>query len=76
MKRLVNFYCDEDVKNEVELKLVRLCGKRNKGQMSALIRVLLKQFVATPDEKVNPLLLDAIDAEYEYSAKLNKRSKL
>jgi hypothetical protein len=44
--------------------------------VAALIRVLLRQFVATPDEKTNPLLLEAIAAEYEYSTKLNKRSKL
>lgn len=75
-KRLFNFYLDDDVKEKTELKLVRLLGEQPKGQVAALIRVLLRQFVATPDEKVNPLLLQAIAAEYEYSTKLNKRSKL
>lgn len=75
-KRLFNFYVEDSVKDEVNKKLVRLNGKQSKGQMAALIRVLLKQFIATPDDKVNPLLVDAIEAEYEYSAKLNKRSNM
>lgn len=75
-KRLFNFYLDEDVKEKAEIKLVKLLGEQPKGQLAALIRVLLKQFVATPDERVNPLLLQAIAAEYEFSTKLNKRSKL
>ena len=75
-KRLFNFYVEDSVKDEVNKKLVRLNGKQSKGQMAALIRVLLKQFIATPDNKVNPLLVEAIEAEYEYSAKLNKRSNM
>ena len=75
-KRLFNFYVEDSVKDEVNKKLVRLNGKQSKGQMAALIRVLLKQFMATPDDKVNPLLIEAIEAEYEYSAKLNKRSNM
>ena len=76
MKNLFNFYLDDEVKNKAVEKLVRLSGDKPKGQLAALIRVLLKQFVATPDEKVNPLLIEAISAEYEYSQKLNKRSRL
>lgn len=75
-KQLFNFYLDDDVKKLATDKIVRLTGDKPKGQLAALIRVLLKQFVATPDEKVNPLLIEAIEAEYEYSAKLNKRSRL
>ena len=75
-KRLFNFYLDEDVKEKAEIKLIKLLGEQPKGQLAALIRVLLKQFVATPDERVNPLLLQAIAAEYEFSTKLNKRSRL
>lgn len=74
-KTLFNFYLDNEVKREAQDKLTRLTNDKPKGQLASLIRVLLKQFVATPDEKVNPLLLSAIEAEYEYSAKLNKRSK-
>lgn len=74
-KTLFNFYLDDEVKQEVQDKLTRLTGDKPKGQVASLIRVLLKQFVSTSDEKVNPLLIQAIEAEYEYSAKLNKRSK-
>ena len=74
-KRLFNFYLDPEIKDEVQAKLERLIGETPKGAMSSLIRVMLKQFIATPDAKVNPLLIQAIDAEYQYSAKLNKRSR-
>ena len=76
LKNLFNFYLDDTDKEEATNKLIRLSGDKPKGQLAALIRVLLKQFIATPDEKVNPLLIQAIAAEYEYSAKLNKRSRL
>lgn len=75
-KSLFNFYLDDSDKQEATEKLIRLSGDRPKGQLAALIRVLIKQFIATPDGKVNPLLIEAIAAEYEYSAKLNKRSRL
>lgn len=75
-KSLFNFYLDNITKKQAIAKLNRLVGEQNKGQLAALIRVLLKQFVATPDEKVNKLLIEAIAAEYEYSTKLNKRSNL
>lgn len=75
-KSLFNFYLDDITKKQAIAKLNRLVGEQNKGQLAALIRVLLKQFVATPDEKVNKLLIEAIAAEYEYSTKLNKRSVL
>lgn len=73
---LFNFYLDDDTKHLANDKLTRLRGEQSKGQLSALIRVLLKQFNSTPDDKVNPLLLDAIDAEYTYSQTKNKRSRL
>lgn len=75
-KNLFNFYLDDDVKNQAIQKLIRLSGDKPKGQLAALLRVLLRQFIATPDEKVNPLLIEAIAAEYEYSQSLNKRSNL
>lgn len=75
-KTLFNFYLDDDVKKQVNDKLTRLNGEQNKGQLAALIRVLLKQFVATPDDKVNKLLIDAIYAEYQMCTKQNKRSKM
>lgn len=75
-KSLFNFYLDDEVKEQVQAKLLRLTGDKPKGQVAALIRILLKQFAMTPDEKINPLLIQAIDAEYEYSQKLNKRSNM
>lgn len=75
-KTLFNFYLDADLKHEAMEKLERLNGEKSKGQLAALLRVYIRQFIATPDEKVNPLLLEAIEAEYEYSAKKNKRSRL
>ena len=61
-KSLFNFYLDDITKKQAIAKLNRLVGEQNKGQLAALIRVLLKQFVATPDEKVNKLLIEAIAA--------------
>lgn len=75
-KSLFNFYLDDKTKIEAQEKLIRLTGDQPKGQLAALLRVLLKQFNATPDNKINPLLINAIAAEYEYSQKLNKRSRL
>ena len=75
-KSLFNFYLDDNDKQNAINKLIRLSGDRPKGQLASLIRVLLKQFIATPDDKINPLLIEAISAEYEYSAKLNKRSSM
>lgn len=75
-KTLFNFYLDDDVKEQAQLKLLRLSGDKPKGQLAALIRVLLNQFVMTPDEKINPLLIQAIAAEYEYTQTLNKRSNM
>ena len=75
-KTLYNFYIDPKDKAEAEAKLERLCGKQEKGQLASLIRILVKQFVSTPDENVNPLLTKAISAEYVYSQTLNKRSKM
>lgn len=75
-KRLYNFYLDPQMKTELNEKLERLIGEKPKGSLASLIRVQLKQFLSTPDENINPLLIQAIDAEYEYSAKLNKRSRM
>lgn len=75
-KSLFNFYLDDELKKSAMEKLETLNGKKEKGQLAALLRIMLKQFVATPNDKVNPLLLQAIDAEYEYCTKTNKRSKM
>ena len=73
---LFNFYIADELKDDTQTKLAELLGEQSKGQMAALIRVLLKQFVATPNNKINSVLISAIDAEYTYSKIKNKRSKL
>lgn len=75
-KSLFNFYLDDEVKEKAQLKLLRMCGTQSKGQLASLLRILIAQFVATPDEKTNPLLIEAIEAEYTYSQTRNKRSNL
>ena len=75
-KSLYNFYLDDDMKLKAQQKLLRMCGTQSKGQLSALLRILIAQFVHTPDDKTNPLLIEAIEAEYTYSQTKNKRSKL
>lgn len=74
-KILYNFYIEPSVKKELMDKLEDLVGEKPKGTLAALIRVQLKQFLMTPNNQIKPELLEAIDAEYEYTAKLNKRSK-
>lgn len=76
MKKLFNFYVEESMIKAVQDKLTRLTGDKPKGQVASLIRVLLNQFIHTPDDKLNPLLIDAIAAEYQYSQLKNKRSSL
>lgn len=75
-KTLFNFYLDPSLKKEAMEKLERLNGEKTKGQLSALLRVYIKSFIATPDEKVSPTLMEAVEAEYEYSLVKNKRSRL
>ena len=76
MKRLFNFYLDDSDKVEVNLKLTRLIGEENKGQLASFIRVMIKQFIMTPDDKVNRNLLEAVKSEYTLTTKGNKRSRL
>ena len=76
-KSLFNFYLDDIDKTLAEEKLESLFGQQSKGQLAALLRVLLKDFIATPDivlHKNN--LASKINEEFVYSQKKNKRSKL
>ena len=76
MKQLFNFYLEDNDKTKATEKLNRLLGEQAKGQLASLLRVMLKQFLYTPDDKVSKDLLEAISAEYTYSTIKNKRSKL
>ena len=75
-KTLYNFYLDDEVKKKCVEKLERLNGKQEKGQLSALIRVLLARFAQVKDENESRDLLDAVALEYEITLHSNKRSKL
>ena len=75
-KTLYNFYLDDEVKKKCVEKLERLNGKQEKGQLSALIRVLLSRFAQVKDENESRDLLDAVSLEYEITLRSNKRSKL
>ena len=76
MKSLFNFYLDDNDKLAITEKLERISGKKEKGQRASFLRIQVKLFLATPDDKVNRTLIDAIDAEYVTSVKSNKRSKM
>lgn len=76
MKSLFNFYLDDQDKEKAQQKLVRLCGEQSKGMLAAFYRVVTKMFLATPDEKVEKLFVESLAAEWEFTQKQNKRSRL
>lgn len=73
---LFNFYVDDDDKAKAIAKLDRLCGNSTKGKLAAFLRIQIKKFNATPDEKITKELLEAVDAEYVMCKNKNKRSSL
>ena len=74
---LYAFYLDKETKLAVEQRLSMLVPDTNKGTMAALLRVLLREFVALPFDDVSlTSLQEKLEAEYIYSTKKNKRSKL
>lgn len=73
---LFNFYVDDDDKAKAIAKLDRLCGNSTKGKLAAFLRIQIKKFNATPDEKITKELLEAVDAEYVMCKNKNKRSVL
>lgn len=75
-KSLFNFYLEDSDKKQAAAKLERLAGETNKGQLASLLRVLLKLFIATPDDRVDKDLIEALYSEYTYSQSKNKRSNL
>ena len=71
------FYLDEPTKLAVEQRLSMLVPDTKKGAMAALLRVLLREFVALPfDDASLTSLQEKLEAEYVYSTKKNKRSRL
>ena len=73
---LFNFYVDDDDKAKAIAKLDRLCGNSTKGKLAAFLRIQIKKFNATPDDKITKELLEAVDAEYAMCKNRNKRSAL
>ena len=61
---LFNFYLDDQDKAKAIDKLDRLCGNTSKGKLAAFLRIQIKKFNLTPDEKITRELIEAIDAEY------------
>ncbi len=76
MKQIFNFYIDKEVKDNVIEKIEKYNGVHNKGQLSALIRVLLKDFLNCNDEELIKAILHKLEFEYCESTSKNKRSRL
>lgn len=75
--QLYAFYLDDETRLAVEQRLSMLVPDAKKGAMAALIRVLLREFVALPfDDHSLTSLQEKLEAEYVYSTKKNKRSRL
>lgn len=78
-KKMSSFtlYIDENTKLAVQQRLSMLVPDANKGTMASLIRVLLRDFVSLPfDDSLFDSYKEAIEEEYLYTTKKNKRSKL
>ena len=71
------FYLDDETRLAVEQRLSMLVPDTKKGAMAALLRVLLREFVALPfDDHSFTSLQEKIEAEYVYTTSKNKRSKM
>lgn len=73
---LFNFYVDDDDKAKAIAKLDRLCGNTTKGKLAAFLRVQIKKFNLTPDDKVSKDLLEAVETEYVMCKDKNNRRSL
>ena len=73
---LFNFYLDDEDKAKAVDKLDRLCGNTSKGKLAAFLRIQIKKFNLTPDEKITRELIEAIDAEYVMCKNRSKRSSM
>ena len=73
---LFNFYLDDEDKAKAVDKLDRLCGNTSKGKLAAFLRIQIKKFNLTPDEKITRELIEAIYAEYAMCKNRNKRSSM
>lgn len=74
-KSLFNFYLDNKDKQLATEKLDNLIGDTTKGKLAAFLRVQVKIFLNTPEDKISKTLLEAVESEYETTLKMNKRSR-
>lgn len=74
--QIFNFYIDEDTKLKAQLKLCDIGVVGEKGALSALIRVLLRDFIDTTDPATLSHIAQKVQENYTYTTKRNKRSKL
>lgn len=70
------FYLDDVTKLEVLKKLKANGIDTAKGSLSALIRVLLRQFAETDSPEWEEVVIAQVQDEYIFTTKKNKRSKL
>ena len=70
------FYLDDVTKLQVLQKLRENGLDREKGTLSALIRVLLAQFAETDSPEWEEEVYRRVEEEYIFTTKKNKRSKL
>lgn len=68
----MTFYLDDLTKLRVLQRLKELGLDTEKGSLSATIRVLLAEFASSTDDTIK----SKIEAEYLFTTKKNKRSRL
>ena len=74
--RAFTFMLDDLTKAEILRKLRENGQDTAKGTLSALIRVLLRQFAETDLPEWEELTYAQVEEEYLFTTKKNKRSKL
>lgn len=74
--QIFNFYIDEDTKLKAQLKLCEIGVVGEKGALAALIRVLLREFIDTTDPATLSRIASLVQANYTFTTKRNKRSRL
>ena len=76
MKRLFNFYLEDEVRDKANEKLKNLLGETTKGALASLIRVMINDFIAEEDQiKLSKLTADILE-NYMTCQFSSKRSKL
>lgn len=76
MKRLFNFYLDDDVRKKCNEKLANLLGETTKGALASLIRVQLEEFLEEKDEVALTSTASKVLEHYMECQYSSKRSRL